>query len=97
GRGATDMKDFCAMVLSVLDTFAREGRKPRRDIVLAFVADEEDRGDYGAHWLVEHHPSLFDGCAAAISESGGYTYHVPAADGRTVRIYPVGAAERGTA
>ncbi|MGA6161047.1 M20/M25/M40 family metallo-hydrolase [Amycolatopsis magusensis] len=97
GRGATDMKDFCAMVLSVLDTFAREGRKPRRDIVLAFVADEEDRGDYGAHWLVEHHPSLFDGCAAAISESGGYTYHVPAADGRTVRLYPVGAAERGTA
>ncbi|GAB2740251.1 M20/M25/M40 family metallo-hydrolase [Amycolatopsis magusensis] len=97
GRGATDMKDFCAMVLSVLDTFAREGRKPRRDIVLAFVADEEDRGDYGAHWLVEHHPSLFDGCAAAISESGGCTYHVPAADGRTVRIYPVGAAERGTA
>ncbi|MBN6040160.1 M20/M25/M40 family metallo-hydrolase [Amycolatopsis sp. 195334CR] len=97
GRGATDMKDFCAMVLSVVDGFAREGRKPRRDIVLAFVADEEDRGEYGAHWLVEHHPSLFDGCAAAISESGAYTYHVPAADGRIVRIYPVGAAERGTA
>jgi acetylornithine deacetylase/succinyl-diaminopimelate desuccinylase-like protein len=97
GRGATDMKDFCAMVLSVVDAFARSGRRPRRDLVLAFLADEEDKGDYGAHWLAREHPSLFEGCAAAISESGGYTYHVPAADGRIVRLYPVATAERGTA
>ncbi|HVV14716.1 M20/M25/M40 family metallo-hydrolase [Amycolatopsis sp.] len=93
GRGAVDMKDFCAMVLSLVS----EGLRPRRDLVLAFVADEEDKGDYGAHWLAAHHRDRFDGCAAAISESGGYTYHVPAADGRTVRLYPVGTAERGTA
>jgi acetylornithine deacetylase/succinyl-diaminopimelate desuccinylase-like protein len=97
GRGATDMKDFCAMVLAVVDGFARSGRRPRRDLVLAFVADEEDKGDYGAHWLAREHRDLFDGCAAAISESGGYTYHVPAADGRIVRLYPVATAERGTA
>jgi acetylornithine deacetylase/succinyl-diaminopimelate desuccinylase-like protein len=93
GRGATDMKDFIAMVLAA---FAG-GLRPRRDVVLAFVADEEDRGDFGAHWLVAEHPELFEGCAAAISESGAYTYHVPAADGRLVRLYPVGTAERGTA
>ncbi|UOZ04312.1 M20/M25/M40 family metallo-hydrolase [Amycolatopsis sp. WQ 127309] len=93
GRGATDMKDFVAMVLAAL----AGGVRPRRDVVLAFVADEEDRGDYGAHWLVAAHPELFEGCAAAISESGGYTYHVPAADGRIVHLYPVGTAERGTA
>ncbi|HKS44943.1 MAG TPA: M20/M25/M40 family metallo-hydrolase [Amycolatopsis sp.] len=92
GRGAVDMKDFVAMVLSVVTGDFR----PRRDIVLAFVADEEDRGEHGAHWLVDEYPEEFDGCAAAISESGAYTYHVPAADGRTVRLYPVGAAERGT-
>jgi acetylornithine deacetylase/succinyl-diaminopimelate desuccinylase-like protein len=97
GRGAVDMKDFCAMVLAVVGDFARTGRRPRRDVVLAFVADEEDRGEYGAHWLASAHRSLFDGCAAAISESGGYTYHVPGADGRTVRLYPVATAERGTA
>ncbi|SFB54304.1 Acetylornithine deacetylase/Succinyl-diaminopimelate desuccinylase [Amycolatopsis marina] len=97
GRGAVDMKDFCAMVLSAVRSMAASGRKPRRDVVLAFVADEEDRGDFGAHWLTAKHPDLFDGCAAAISESGGYTYHVPAADGRTVRLYPVATAERGTA
>jgi acetylornithine deacetylase/succinyl-diaminopimelate desuccinylase-like protein len=97
GRGATDMKDFCAMVLTVVDSYARSGRQPRRDLVIAFVADEEDKGDYGARWLAREHRELFEGCAAAISESGGYTYHVPAADGRTVRLYPVATAERGTA
>jgi acetylornithine deacetylase/succinyl-diaminopimelate desuccinylase-like protein len=93
GRGAVDMKDFCAMVLAAVAS----GLRPRRDLVLAFVADEEDKGDFGAHWLVEAHPEFFEGCAASISESGGYSYHVPAADGRTVRLYPVGTAERGTA
>ncbi|TVT54952.1 M20/M25/M40 family metallo-hydrolase [Amycolatopsis rhizosphaerae] len=93
GRGAVDMKDFCAMVLAAVAA----GLRPRRDLVLAFVADEEDRGIFGAHWLATEHRAEFDGCAAAISESGGYTYHVPAADGRTVRLYPVGTAERGTA
>lgn len=97
GRGAVDMKDFCAMVLSVVHSLARTGRRPRRDLVLAFVADEEDQGVYGAHWLTGKHRDLFDGCAAAISESGGYTYHATAADGRPVRLYPVGTAERGTA
>ncbi|WP_236792914.1 M20/M25/M40 family metallo-hydrolase [Amycolatopsis sp. GM8] len=93
GRGSVDMKDFCAMVLSLV----ADGLRPRRDLVLAFVADEEDRGEWGAHWLVAEHREFFDGCAAAISESGGYTYHVPAADGRTVHLYPIGTAERGTA
>lgn len=97
GRGAVDMKDFCAMVLAVVRSLATSGRRPRRDIVLAFVADEEDRGEFGANWLTARHRDLFDGCAAAISESGGYTYHVRAADGRPVRLYPVATAERGTA
>jgi acetylornithine deacetylase/succinyl-diaminopimelate desuccinylase-like protein len=48
-------------------------------------------GDYGARWLVSEHAELFEGCQAAISESGGYTYHV-----NGVRLYPVGTAERGT-
>lgn len=97
GRGATDMKDFIAMVLTVLSTWAREDRRPRRDIVLAFVADEEDTGAYGAEWLVNEHPGLFHGCGATISESGGYSYHVTNATGAPVRLYPIGTAERGTA
>jgi acetylornithine deacetylase/succinyl-diaminopimelate desuccinylase-like protein len=97
GRGAVDMKDMCAMVLAVLHRWAAEGRGPRREVVLAFVADEEDRGDHGAHWLVEQHRALFEGCAAAVGESGGYTVPVRAASGAAVRLYPVATAERGTA
>ncbi|RZS43684.1 acetylornithine deacetylase/succinyl-diaminopimelate desuccinylase-like protein [Herbihabitans rhizosphaerae] len=96
GRGAVDMKDMCAMLLAVLRRWALDGRRPRRDIVLAFVADEETGGHYGAAWLAEEHPELFDGCAAAISESGGYSYHATSASGEPVRLYPVGTAERGT-
>ncbi|GGP53709.1 M20/M25/M40 family metallo-hydrolase [Saccharothrix coeruleofusca] len=91
GRGAVDMKDMVAMVLAVLGTWSREGRGPRRDVVLAFVADEEDQGVLGARWLVEHHADFFAGCAAAISESGGYSYRFG-----DRRIYPVATAERGT-
>ncbi|MEJ7695135.1 MAG: hypothetical protein WKF78_00340 [Candidatus Limnocylindrales bacterium] len=40
--------------------------------MLAFVADEEAGGSYGAGWLVEHHPELFEGCTEAISEVGGF-------------------------
>jgi acetylornithine deacetylase/succinyl-diaminopimelate desuccinylase-like protein len=97
GRGAVDMKDMCATLLSVLHRWTAEDRGPRRDIVLAFVADEEDRGEWGAHWLVEEHPALFDGVAAAIGESGGYTVYASAASGEPVRLYPVATAERGTA
>ncbi|KOX24557.1 hypothetical protein ADK67_18500 [Saccharothrix sp. NRRL B-16348] len=91
GRGAVDMKDMIAMVLAVLGDWSREGRRPRRDIVLAFVADEEDQGEFGAQWLVDHHRDFFAGCTTAISESGGYSY--PVGDHR---VYPIGTAERGT-
>src|SRR5688500_17274304 len=50
GRGAVDMKDMDAMVLALVRQWAREGRKPPRDITLAFLADEEAGGALGAHW-----------------------------------------------
>src|ERR1700712_1098882 len=51
GRGAVDMKDMDAMVLAMVRSWAREGRRPPRDIVLAFTADEEDSAAYGAAFL----------------------------------------------
>jgi acetylornithine deacetylase/succinyl-diaminopimelate desuccinylase-like protein len=96
GRGAVDMKDMCATVLTAVHRWAAEGRAPRRDIVLAFVADEEDNGDWGAHWLVKEHRGLFDGVEAAIGESGGYTVRATTSTGAPVRLYPVATAERGT-
>jgi acetylornithine deacetylase/succinyl-diaminopimelate desuccinylase-like protein len=91
------MKDMCAALLTVLSRWSAADIRPRRDIVLAFVADEEDRGEWGAHWLVDEHRELFEDCAAAIGESGGYTVRATHADGHEVRLYPVATAERGTA
>ncbi|WP_052810158.1 M20/M25/M40 family metallo-hydrolase [Streptomonospora alba] len=97
GRGAVDMKGTDAMVLALVRHWARTGRRPRRDLVLAFTADEEDSAAYGAEWLAREHPGLFEGCTEAVGESGGHTVHATAADGTPVRLYPVGAGERGTA
>jgi acetylornithine deacetylase/succinyl-diaminopimelate desuccinylase-like protein len=93
GRGAVDMKNMVAMMLAVALGWVREGRSPQRDVVFAFTADEEDRAAAGADWLVRKHADLFEGCTEGISESGAYTFH--AGDG--VRLYPIGAGERGTA
>jgi acetylornithine deacetylase/succinyl-diaminopimelate desuccinylase-like protein len=93
GRGAIDMKNMDAMILSVVRAWARHGVRPRRDIVLAFTADEEDSADYGSGFLTERHPELFEGCTEGISESGAFTFH---ADGG-LRLYPLAAGERGTA
>jgi acetylornithine deacetylase/succinyl-diaminopimelate desuccinylase-like protein len=93
GRGAVDMKNADAVLLAVVSQWARSGRRPRRDIVLAFTADEEDTAEFGARWLVQRHPELFEGCTEAIGESGAFTFH--AAPGQ--RLYPIASAERGTA
>jgi len=93
GRGAVDMKGMVAMMVALARGYALEGRRPARDVVLAFTADEEDSAEAGSDWLVRQRPHLFEGCTEGISESGAYTFH--AGDG--VRIYPVGAGERGTA
>ena len=91
GRGAIDMKDMNAMTLAVLRNWARRDHRPPRDIVLAFVADEESGGAYGAHWLVDNHPELFADCSEAISEVGGYSYPI----GNDLRLYPIETAEKG--
>jgi acetylornithine deacetylase/succinyl-diaminopimelate desuccinylase-like protein len=91
GRGAVDMKDMDAMTLAVIRDWARSGRKPPRDIVLAFVADEEAGGVHGAHWLVDHHPEIFADCSEAISEVGGFSVSM----GADLRLYPIQTAEKG--
>jgi acetylornithine deacetylase/succinyl-diaminopimelate desuccinylase-like protein len=92
GRGAVDMKDMDAMTLAVVRDWARQGRRPPRDVVLAFVADEEAGGVYGARHLVDNRPELFEGCTEAISEVGGFSITV---GGR--RLYAIETAEKGIA
>ncbi|MFI5874524.1 M20/M25/M40 family metallo-hydrolase [Streptomyces sp. NPDC051445] len=92
GRGAVDMKNMDAMILAVLRGWARQGVRPRRDLVIAFTADEEASAEDGSGFLADRHPRLFEGCTEAIGESGGFTFH----DGAGREIYPIAAGERGT-
>ena len=73
GRGAVDMKDMDAMMVTALSDILTSGRQPARDIIVAFFADEEDGGKLGSHFLVNEHPHLFAGATEAISEVGGYS------------------------
>ncbi|MEV7975688.1 M20/M25/M40 family metallo-hydrolase [Streptomyces sp. NPDC086519] len=93
GRGAVDMKNMDAMILAVVRGWAREGVRPRRDIVVAFTADEEASAEDGSGFLADHHPELFEGCTEGVGESGAFTFH----DGTGRHLYPVAAGERGTA
>ncbi|MFF4212363.1 M20/M25/M40 family metallo-hydrolase [Streptomyces sp. NPDC001796] len=91
GRGAVDMKDMDAMTLAVVRDRLRSGRRPPRDIVLAFLADEEAGGTYGARYLVDHHRDLFEGVTEAISEVGGFSFTV----NEHRRLYLIQTAEKG--
>ncbi len=92
GRGAIDMKDMDAMMVAVVRQRLREGRRPARDVVLAFTADEEAGGIWGARWLVDNHPDLFEGVAEAVGEVGGFSLTL----GRQ-RLYLLQTAEKGMA
>jgi acetylornithine deacetylase/succinyl-diaminopimelate desuccinylase-like protein len=92
GRGAVDMKDFDAMLLSVVRARTRAGRVPDRPFVLCFTADEEAGGHHGAEVIVEDHPELLADCTAAIGEVGGFSATV-----RGRRVYLIEAAEKGMA
>ena len=54
GRGAVDMKDFDAIVLSVVRARQRAGVIPDRPILLVFTADEEAGGGHDAVIGAEH-------------------------------------------
>jgi acetylornithine deacetylase/succinyl-diaminopimelate desuccinylase-like protein len=92
GRGAIDMKDMDAMMLAVVRQRLREGRAPARDIVLTFTADEEAGGTWGARWLVDNHPDLFDGVTEAVGEVGGFSLTLG-----DQRLYLLQTAEKGIA
>ena len=80
GRGAVDMKNMDAMILSAVADLLRSGEQPERDLVLAFFADEENGGVEGSALVVRDRPEWFTGATEAISEVGGYS--IPVGDRR---------------
>jgi acetylornithine deacetylase/succinyl-diaminopimelate desuccinylase-like protein len=86
------MKDMDAMMLAVVRQRLREQRKPARDIVLTFTADEEAGGTWGASFLVNKHPELFEGVTEAVGEVGGFSLTLAGQ-----RLYLLQTAEKGMA
>ena len=91
GRGAVDMKGPVAIILAALQRLWRQGQPPRRDVVLAFFADEEAGGTLGAGYVTRQSPQLFADCAEAIGEVGGFSHTLDAGH----RAYFVSTAEKG--
>ncbi|MGX1702434.1 M20/M25/M40 family metallo-hydrolase [Microbacterium sp. NPDC055357] len=73
GRGAVDMKDMDAMILTSIGDILRAGEQPARDIIVTFFADEEAGGAEGSALVVRDRPEWFAGATEAISEVGGYS------------------------
>jgi acetylornithine deacetylase/succinyl-diaminopimelate desuccinylase-like protein len=91
GRGAVDMKNTIAMMLAAQLSLAEAGVRPRRDLMFAYLADEEAGGALGSQWAVENRQDLFEGITEALGELGGFRVTLP--NGRC--IYPLQCAEKG--
>jgi acetylornithine deacetylase/succinyl-diaminopimelate desuccinylase-like protein len=71
GRGALDTKTSGILHLATFLALHRSGTPLRRDVVFMATADEEAGGFFGAGWLVENRPELFDGIGFVLNEGGG--------------------------
>ncbi|MGL4339850.1 MAG: M20/M25/M40 family metallo-hydrolase [Rhodoglobus sp.] len=76
GRGAVDMKNMDAMIITALQDILGSGKQPSRDVIVAFFSDEENGGVFGSHHIVDTRPDLFEGATEAISEVGGYSVYL---------------------
>jgi acetylornithine deacetylase/succinyl-diaminopimelate desuccinylase-like protein len=91
GRGAVDMKDMCAMILAVVRAWGRTGIRPRREVVVLFLPDEEAGMRHGSQWLVRNRPDIFERVTEAVGEVGGFSLTVR----DDLRLYPIQTAEKG--
>jgi acetylornithine deacetylase/succinyl-diaminopimelate desuccinylase-like protein len=91
GRGAVDMKNEVAARAVAMAELARTGFRPRGDLWLLAVADEEDGfADVGMRWLLEERTDIRP--THSVNEGGGE--RLTLSDGREMLCYAVG--EKGT-
>lgn len=93
GRGSIDMKHMVAMILTATREMQRRSVQPQRELVLAFLADEENAFTLGSRWLVNNHRDLIADCTEAISEVGGFSVQIRPDQ----RIYLLESGRKGVA
>ena len=83
------------MMLALARACAREGRRPARDVVLAFTADEEDSAEYGVGLAGRAASPTCSTAAPRRSASPAATPSTPAAACGSTRSAPASGARRG--
>jgi acetylornithine deacetylase/succinyl-diaminopimelate desuccinylase-like protein len=71
GRGALDTKTSGILHLAAFLALHRTETPLTRDVVFMATADEEAGGFFGAGWLVENRPEIFDNIGFLLNEGGG--------------------------
>ena len=71
GRGALDTKTSGILHLATFLALHRSRTPLNRDVVFMATADEEAGGFFGAGWLVENRPELFENIGVLLNEGGG--------------------------
>ncbi len=70
GRGAIDTKGLGIAQLQAFLALHASGARLNRDVWLIATADEEAGGMYGAGWLIESHPEMFEDVGYVLNEGG---------------------------
>ncbi len=89
GRGSLDMKSQVAAEVAAVAALARGGWRPRGELLIVAVVDEETGGELGAKWLCENHPERVR-CDMLLNEGGGSSFELGGG-----RYYGVCCAEKG--
>ena len=90
GRGAIDNKGGGVMQLMTLLALKRQTVQLKGDVIFVGTADEEAGGTFGAGYLLDKHPELFNDVRVVLNEGGGIRL---GADGQA-RLYSVVVAEK---
>lgn len=91
GRGALDMKGLGIAQLMTFLTLKRLDIPLKRDVIFFAMADEEAGGDFGVHWLEQHHPETLE-AEYVINEGGGGTTEL---FGVERPVFTVAVSEKG--
>ncbi len=89
GRGAQDMKEGDAILVTTFIRLKKEGYKPDRDMILALTADEEGGKSNGVDWLLKNHRDLMEAQFVLNSDGGGINLQ----HGKAV-VFEVNATEK---
>ncbi len=71
GRGALDTKTSGILHLATFIALHRSTVPLKRDVIFMATADEEAGGFFGAGWLAENRPDLFENVGFLLNEGGG--------------------------